>query len=190
MHSRSLVTLALVAGCFVGLAGCGGGKSSSPSSLEAALGVKQVAGLFAGRLDGVLGPVCTPAAIAGNFSCSAQPILGACAPSTTGPCASPLAPAKVWFDCFPDTGGTVKWDCQLVSPPPGVPVFTTRAQKAAPKHAVWTCKTFNADHERIGPVLIVTNDPHGPKEQRGGAMTIESAQLLAKQLGLKLTNGC
>jgi hypothetical protein len=50
---RRFVTLALVAGCCVGLAGCGGGKSSSPSSLESALGVKQVAGLFTGGLEGV-----------------------------------------------------------------------------------------------------------------------------------------
>jgi hypothetical protein len=77
-----------------------------------------------------------------------------------------------------------------VSPPAGVPVFTTKAQKAAPKHAVWECKTLNADHIRIGPFLIATSDPHGPTEQRGGAMTFDDAQLLAKQLGLKLTNGC
>lgn len=180
---------ALALGC-AALAGCGSGHSSKPGSLDSALGVKQVAGLFNAGLTGVIAPTCTPAAIAGNFDCSAEPILGPCTPGTTGPCASRLAPAKVWFDCFPDTGGSVQWMCQLVRPPAGVPVFTTRAQKAAAKHATWQCKTYNADHVRIGPFLIATNDPHGPVEQRGGAMTFAAAQVLAHQLNLKLTDGC
>ncbi len=138
----------------------------------------------------MIAPACTPATIAGNFTCSARPILGPCTAKTTGPCASPLAPTKVWFDCFPDKAGTRPWMCQLVSPPAGASVFVTKAQKAAPKHAVWVCKTFNADQERIGPFLIETGDPHGPTEQRGGTMTVEAAQLLAKQLGLKLTTSC
>lgn len=179
----------LAVGC-AALAACGTSHSSKPSSLEGALGVKQVAGLFNVGLTGVLAPVCTPAAIAGNFHCSAQPILGPCTAGTTTPCASRLAPTKVWFDCFPNVGGTVKWMCQLVGAPPGAPVFTTRAQKAAAKHAIWQCKTFNADHIRIGPFLIATSDPHGPKEQRGGAMTQDDAAKLAGQLHLKLTISC
>jgi hypothetical protein len=188
--------VALLAACCVAVAGCGGGGSkssgsgSSSSSLEAALGVKQVAGLFTDSLEGVIGPACTPAAIAGNFHCSAQPILGPCTAATSGPCKSPLAPTKIWFDCFPDTGGADQWSCQLVAPPAGVSVFTTKAQKAAPKHAVWICQAFNADHQRVGPVWIATNDPHGPMQQRGESMTIEAAKVFAKQLGLKLTNGC
>ena len=63
----------------------------------------------------------------------------------------------------------------------GVPVFTTKAQKAAPKHAVWECKTLNADHIRIGPFLIATNDPHGPTEQRGGTTPGEDEARLSAQ---------
>jgi len=176
-------------GC-AALAACGTSHSSKPSALEAALGVKQVAGLFNVGLTGVLAPVCKPAAIAGNFDCSAQPILGPCTAGTTAPCASRFAPTKVWFDCYPNAGGSVKWMCQLVDPPQGARVFTTKAQRAAAKHAIWQCKTYNADHVRIGPFLIATSDPHGPKDQRGGAMTQDAAGKLARQLHLKLTVTC
>jgi hypothetical protein len=184
---RQLAVLAV--GC-AALAACGSSHSPKPASLESALGVKQVAGLFDVGLAGVIAPVCTPGAVSGNFHCSAQPILGPCTAGTSGPCASRLAPTKIWFDCFPDVGGSVPWMCQLVSPPVGVPVFTTKAQKAAPKHAIWQCKTFNADHIRIGPFLIATGDPHGLKEQRGGAMTQVVAAALAAQLHLKLKIDC
>ena len=152
--------------------------------------MKQVTGLFDAGLTGVIAPTCSPAAISGNFHCSATPILGPCAAGSTGPCASPLAPTRVWFDCFPDAGGGMEWMCQLVSPPAGAPVFTTKAQRSAPKHAIWECRTFNADHVRIGPFLIATSDPHGPQEQRGGFVTWDGATALAKRLDLKLTNGC
>jgi hypothetical protein len=179
--------------CCVALAGCGGsggGGGSKPTSLESSLGVKQVAGLFNVGLTGVIAPECTPAAISGNFDCTAQPILGPCTAGTAGPCSSKLAPTKIWFDCYPDTKGAVPWMCQLVAAPAGVGVFTTKAQKAAPKHAVWECKTFNADHIHIGPFLIATDDPHGPTEQRGYAMTQDAAGALARQLHLKLTISC
>jgi hypothetical protein len=192
VSNRHVVHLVVLVACCAAIAGCGGGggKSSSSSSLEAALGVKQVAGLFTGGLNGVIAPVCDPAAVTGNYNCTAQPILGPCTASTQGPCASPLAPTKIWFDCFPDKGGADQWSCQLVSPPAGTSVFTTKAQKAAPKHAVWICQAYNANHERVGPLWIATNDPHGPMQQHGESMTIEAAAVLAKQLGLKLTNGC
>lgn len=191
MSSRGVAYLGLPAACCVGLAGCGGGGAGSkPTPLESALGVKQVAGLFDAGLTGVIAPSGTPGAIAGDFHCSAQPILGPCTAGTSGPCSSRLAPTRIWFDCFPDVGGTVQWMCQLVSPPAGAPVFTTKAQKAARKHAIWQCKTFNADHIRIGPFLVATDDPRGPKEQRGGAMTEDAAASLAAQLQLKLKISC
>ena len=178
----------MIAGC--GSSGDSGGGAPKPTSLESALGVKQVAGLFNVGLTGVIAPRCTPAAISGNFDCSAQPILGPCTPGTTGPCSSQLAPTKIWFDCYPDVGGTVKWMCQLVRAPAGVAVFTTKAQKTATKHAIWQCKTYNADHIRIGPFLLATDDPHGPIEQRGGAMTQDAAGMLARQLHLRLKISC
>jgi hypothetical protein len=183
--------LALLATCCVALAGCGGGGGGSkPASLESALGVKQVAGLFNVGLTGVIAPTCTPAAIAGNFDCNAQPILGPCTAATTGPCSSRLAPTRIWFDCYPDVGGTVQWTCQLVRPPIGVAVFTTMAQKTARKHAIWQCKSLNADHVPIGPFLVATEDPHGPIEQRGGDVTQVAAAKLAGQLHLRLKIAC
>jgi hypothetical protein len=195
VSGRGVAYLALLAACFAALAGCGGGGDSAdggskPTSLESALGVKQVAGLFDVGLTGVIAPACTPAAISGNFDCTAQPILGPCTAGTTGPCSSQLAPTKIWFDCYPDVGGAVPWMCQLVRAPAGVSVFTTKAQRSAPKHAVWQCRTYNADHIRIGPFLIATADPHGPIEQRGGAMTEDDAAKLAGQLHMKLTVSC
>jgi len=192
VRGRRLACLAALAAVCATLAACGGGGSGSkPTDLEAALAVKQVAGLFApDGLEGVFAPACTPAAIEGNFDCSAKPILGPCTAQTTGPCRSRLAPTRVWFDCFPQTGGTVDWSCQLVEPPAGTPVFTTAAQKAAPKHAVWFCRAFNADHKKIGPFFLATDDPHGPLEQRGGAMSVDQAQQLAQQLKLRLTVEC
>jgi hypothetical protein len=195
VSGRGVAYLALLAAFCAALAGCGvggngGGGGSKPATLESALGVKQVAGLFNVGLAGVIAPTCTPAAISGNFDCTAQPILGPCTAGTTGPCSSRLAPTKIWFDCYPDVGGTVQWMCQLVRPPVGVAVFTTKAQKSAPKHAIWQCKTFNADHIRIGPFLIATDDPHGPIEQRGGTMTQVDAAKLAGQLHMKLTISC
>ena len=79
---------------------------------------------------------------------------------------------------------------QLVDPPPGTKVFTTAAQKAAPKHAIWACRTLDADGNKIGPFFVATNDPHGPTEQQGGAMSVDQAQVLAQRLGLKLTVDC
>ena len=118
----------------------------------------------------------------GNFGCSARPILGPCAPAMTGPCASRLAPTKVWFDCFPSVGrGRESGRASSCSPPAGVSVFTTRAQKASPKHAVWECKTLNADHIRIGPFLIATNDPHVPTEQRGERDDISGRRAAARR---------
>jgi hypothetical protein len=197
VSSRGVAYLALLAMCCAALAGCGGSGSSSsssggskPTSLESALGVKQVAGLFDVGLTGVIAPQCTPAAISGNFDCTAQPILGQCTAATSGPCSSKLAPTKIWFDCYPDVGGTVQWMCQLVRAPAGVSVFTTKAQKAAPKHAIWQCKSFNADHIRIGPFLVATDDPHGPIEQRGYTMTQDDAAKLAHQLDMRLTISC
>jgi hypothetical protein len=191
VSGRAVAYLALLATCCIALAACGGGGGGpKPTSLESALGVKQVAGLFDVGLTGVIAPACTAAAIAGDYHCSAQPILGPCTAGTPGPCSSRLAPTRIWFDCFPDVGGTVQWMCQLVSPPAGAPVFTTRAQKAARKHAIWQCKTFNADHIRIGPFLIATDDPHGLREQRGGAITEDAAAALARQLDLKLKISC
>ena len=195
MSGRRVAYLTLlVVGC-AALAACGGGSGgggggSKPTSLESALGVKQVAGLFDVGLTGVLAPKCTPAAISGNFDCTAQPILGPCTAGTSGPCSSRLAPTKIWFDCYPDVGGTVQWMCQLVRAPEGVGVFTTNAQRTAPKHAIWQCKSFNADHIRIGPFLIATDDPHGPIEQRGFAMTQDDAGKLARRLHLRLTISC
>jgi len=180
----------LVAVCAT-LAACGGGGSGSkPADLESALAVKQVSGLFAPGLDGVIAPSCTPAVIPGNFRCTAEPILGPCTPQTKGVCDSRLAPTRVWFDCFPDSGGDADWSCQLVDPPPGAKVFTTAAQRAAPKHAIWVCRTLDADGNKIGPFFIATNDPHGPTEQQGGAMSVDQAQLLALRLRLKLTVDC
>jgi hypothetical protein len=191
VSSRAVAYLALLATCCIALVGCGGGGGGSkPTSLESALGVKQVAGLFNVGLTGVIAPACSAGAISGDFHCDAQPILGPCTAATSGPCSSRLAPTRIWFDCFPDVGGSVRWMCQLVSPPPGAQVFTTKAQKTARKHAIWQCKTFNADHIRIGPFLIATDDPHGPKEQRGGAMTEDAAAALAGQLHLKLAISC
>jgi len=195
VRGGAVAYLTLLAACCVVIAGCGGsggsgGGGSKPTSLESALGVKQVAGLFDVGLTGVIAPQCTPAAIPGNFDCTAQPILGPCTAGTSGPCSSHLAPTKIWFDCYPDVGGTVQWMCQLVRAPVGVSVFTTKAQKAARKHAIWQCKTFNADHLRIGPFLLATDDPHGPIEQRGGAMTQGDAGKLAGQLGVKLKISC
>jgi hypothetical protein len=198
VSGRAVAYLALLAACCAALAGCGGsgGSSSStsagskPTSLESALGVKQVAGLFNVGLTGVIAPQCTPAAISGNYDCTAEPILGPCTAGTTGPCSSRLAPTKIWFDCYPDVGATVQWMCQLVRAPAGVSVFTTKAQRSAQKHAIWQCKSFNADHVRIGPFLLATDDPHGPIEQRGFTMTQDDAAKLARQLHLKLTVDC
>jgi hypothetical protein len=190
VSARSAVSIALLVLCCAALAACGSGHKSNDKTIEGALGLKEVAGLFTTGLTGVTDPACTPSAIPGNYHCSAKPVLGPCTAGASGPCDSRLAPARVWFDCFPDTSGTAKWSCQLVPPPAGVSVFTTKALKAAPKHAIWVCKAFNADHLRIGPFLIATTDPHGPTEQRGGYVSYVDARALATRLGLKLTNGC
>ena len=192
MRDRRVGYLAIATVACVTLAACGGGGSGSTATdLESALAVKQVGGLFAlGGLNGVIAPSCTSTAVSGNFRCTAEPILGPCTPETKGPCSSRLAPTRVWFDCFPDSSGGVKWSCQLVDPPPGTKVFTTAAQKAAPKHAVWVCRTLNADGKKIGPFSVATNDPYGPTEQQGGAMSVDQAQVLARQLGLRLTVDC
>ena len=39
-------------------------------------------------------------------------------------------------------------------------------------------------------LLLIHDDPHGPIEQRGGAMTQDDAGKLARQLGVKLKISC
>jgi hypothetical protein len=181
--------------CCAALAGCGGGHSSSGSSspIVSALESKQVATLFDGKgLAGVRSVSCTSAAgLSGYYHCTATPVLGPCSDSSSGPCDSPLAPTKIWFDCFPNQSGADQWTCQLVSPPAGVNVFTTAAQRAAPKHGIWECKAYNADRQKIGPFLLATTDPHGPVEQRGqGDVSLAMAHQMAAQLHIKLIEVC
>ena len=191
MSRRSVLSRSVLAACCGALAACGG-SSSNASSLESALAARHVATLFAaGGLAGVKSATCVASPVlAGDFSCTARPVYRPCSASTKGPCASRLAPTEVWIACFPDQGAAVRWMCQLVRPPAGVPVFTTAAQRAAPKHGLWQCKAFNADHIRIGPFFLATNDPHGPLEQRGGDMTVGAARALASRLHLRIVVDC
>src|SRR5262249_4080251 len=149
MAGRPTWVLLLVLGTVV-LAGCGGGGSSR-SGIEAALLDGKVADIFSpSQLAGGKSPVCTASkTLPGDYDCSAVPILRPCTSATTGPCDSPLAPAQVWMQCFPLTSGAFAWSCTLVEPPPGTPVFTTPAQKAAPKHGIWLCRALNKDGERV-----------------------------------------
>jgi hypothetical protein len=183
---------ALAVSCLA-LSACGGHSSSASGSgsIESDLLSKQVAGLFAANgVAGVSSPVCTASStLPGDFSCTAKPVLGPCTAKSAGFCRSPLAPTKVWFDCFPSTGKD-PYMCKLVSPPAGVSVFTTAAQKAAPKHVIWKCLTINQARQKIGPILVATNDPHGPVEQQGEYMTLSAAQGAARQLHLKLVEDC
>lgn len=172
------------------LAGCGGHEAPTGSTLQSALVGKNVEGLFTTGLVGVQGPVCTPSTLAGNFNCTATPIYAACTPETVGPCASRLAPAEVWIDCFSQPKETDQWSCQLADPPAGTSVFTTAAQRAAPKHAIWQCANVNVAQQKIGPFLIATNDPHGPTQQVGSSITQEQAQALAAKKHLKLAVDC
>jgi hypothetical protein len=137
-------------------------------------------------------PVCTPSkTLADDFDCTAIPVYHACTASTPGPCASPLAAARVWMQCFPYSHAGFHWSCTLVDPPPGTPIFSTSAQKAAPKHGVWECRALTEGGDKIGPFFLATSDPHAPMQQEGaGYMTLVAARALAGQLHVKLVNLC
>jgi hypothetical protein len=190
---RRVGPLAALAVSCLALSACGGHSSSASGSgsIESDLAGKQVAGLFAANgVVGVTAPVCTASTtLPGDFSCTAKPVLGPCTAKSTGFCRSPLAPTKVWFDCFPNTGKD-PYTCKLVNPPAGVSVFTTAAEKAAPKHGIWKCLTLNQAKQNIGPFLLATNDPHAPVEQQGSYMTLSAAQVTAKQHHLTLVKDC
>jgi hypothetical protein len=185
------VPRAALAVCCLALSACGGGHPSSAGSIDSALLSKQVAGLFAANgVSGVESPDCTASStLPGDYDCTARPVLGPCDSKSTGFCRSPLAPTRVWFDCFPSKGKD-PYACQLVGAPAGVSVFTTAAQKAAPKHGIWKCLTLNQDEDKIGPFLLATSDPHGPVEQRGEYMTLSAARSVARQLHLALVKDC
>ena len=70
-------------------------------------------------------------------------------------------------------------------------MFTTAAQKAAPKHAIWMCRTLDADGNKIGPFLDRDErSARADRAARAARMSVDQAQVLARRLGLKLTVDC
>jgi hypothetical protein len=90
-----------------------------------------------------------------------------------------------------DVAGEENLACVDTGAPPGTPVFTTAAERAAPKEVTWKCEDENEQGQAIGPVLVaIKGAPSGGPVEEHEWMTETQARELARQLKAQFGTDC
>jgi hypothetical protein len=165
---------ALVVAIAVAAAGCGG---SAESDIERAIESGRVAG--AGDLT------------ATNADCDeGLPMSSGRREGRLHECTADTRDGIVPLSCGMFEGDDQAY-CAVQGEPPGEPVFTTAAERAAPKVVTWKCEDEDDEGRQIGPAFVSIEDggPGSPVEEHEW-MTQADARRLARRLGADFGIDC